>query len=186
MRVVNNINNKYELIKIVKMQEFKYKLNRNLKFIDKNISFSLLKIKLVELLGYDLNLVNLMENQYIKFLALIKTLWDLGVYLKFVPNKLIDEFWHNHILDTENYYYDCYKIFGRFLHHDPYYGLKNEEEKKEWETAVILSQNIWKETFYENLYGENNKNVCNCGLYIVSNCSSTCSIAPKPSNLQSY
>lgn len=36
-----------------------------------------------------------------------------------VPKKDIDEFWHNHILFTENYTRDCLTIFGYYLHHRP-------------------------------------------------------------------
>jgi hypothetical protein len=36
-----------------------------------------------------------------------------------VPTREIDEFWHNHILYTRNYYFDSMVIFGRYLHHDP-------------------------------------------------------------------
>jgi hypothetical protein len=36
-----------------------------------------------------------------------------------VPTREIDEFWHNHILYTRNYYLDSMVIFGRYLHHDP-------------------------------------------------------------------
>lgn len=36
-----------------------------------------------------------------------------------VPTREIDEFWHNHILYTRNYFQDCMNIFGHYLHHDP-------------------------------------------------------------------
>lgn len=36
-----------------------------------------------------------------------------------VPTREIDEFWHNHILYTQQYIRDCMKIFGRYLHHAP-------------------------------------------------------------------
>ncbi len=38
---------------------------------------------------------------------------------KFVPTKEIDEFWHNHILHTENYMNNCALLFGKYLHHKP-------------------------------------------------------------------
>src|SRR5690348_3991211 len=40
-----------------------------------------------------------------------------------VPNTPIDTIWHQHILDTVAYADDCERIFGKFLHHFPYYGL---------------------------------------------------------------
>ena len=36
-----------------------------------------------------------------------------------VPTREIDEFWHNHILYTEQYTKDCLNIFGQYLHHQP-------------------------------------------------------------------
>lgn len=36
-----------------------------------------------------------------------------------VPTKEVDEFWHNHILYTKKYHYDCMHIFGHYLHHEP-------------------------------------------------------------------
>lgn len=36
-----------------------------------------------------------------------------------VPTREIDEFWHNHILYTQQYTIDCKHIFGRYLHHAP-------------------------------------------------------------------
>src|SRR4051812_46443815 len=44
-----------------------------------------------------------------------------------VPSELIDLIWHYHILDTHKYAEDCQRIFGRFLHHDPYFGIGSDE-----------------------------------------------------------
>lgn len=39
--------------------------------------------------------------------------------LPLVPTKEIDEFWHNHILYTREYFHDCEQTFGHYLHHAP-------------------------------------------------------------------
>lgn len=52
---------------------------------------------------------------YKNFLFLMKK--HLSVSL--VPTREIDEFWHNHILYTKNYFRDCEYIFGRYMHHHP-------------------------------------------------------------------
>lgn len=39
------------------------------------------------------------------------------------PSEEIDEFWHSHILDTEQYHRDTMGIFGHYLHHYPYMGI---------------------------------------------------------------
>ena len=36
-----------------------------------------------------------------------------------VPSIEIDEYWHNHILFTRQYFSDCEKIFGAYRHHTP-------------------------------------------------------------------
>lgn len=41
-----------------------------------------------------------------------------------VPSKEVDTFWHFHILDTQAYAEDCKQVFGYFLHHFPYFGMR--------------------------------------------------------------
>ncbi len=43
-----------------------------------------------------------------------------------VVNKIIDDYWHQHILDTEKYAADCQIVFGHFLHHYPYFGINGD------------------------------------------------------------
>ena len=45
-----------------------------------------------------------------------------------VPSKIIDAFWHGHILDTQAYAPDCDRVFGFFLHHFPYFGMRGPED----------------------------------------------------------
>ena len=65
------------------------------------------------------------ESEYKRFLTLIFRYPNQ----KFVPNKLMDEFWHMHILDTAAYRRDCKSIFGCFVDHYPYYGLNGKLDK---------------------------------------------------------
>lgn len=48
-----------------------------------------------------------------------------------VPNGPIDMMWHQHILDTRAYGRDCQRIFGRFLHHYPYYGMNGDADARD-------------------------------------------------------
>jgi hypothetical protein len=57
-----------------------------------------------------------MEEEYRKFLALHLSYPDVDI----VPCKIVDEIWHQHILDTAAYRDDCDALFGRFLDHFPY------------------------------------------------------------------
>ncbi len=48
-----------------------------------------------------------------------------------VPNEPIDAFWHQHILDTRAYARDCEAVFGRFMHHYPYFGLDGDADERD-------------------------------------------------------
>lgn len=55
------------------------------------------------------------ESQYREFLRHSK----LNPLSKTSPNRLVDEFWHAHILHSEKYVSDCAEYFGYYLHHCP-------------------------------------------------------------------
>lgn len=40
-----------------------------------------------------------------------------------VPNGVVDEFWHQHMLDSRAYHKDTKAVFDRYLHHNPYFGI---------------------------------------------------------------
>jgi hypothetical protein len=44
------------------------------------------------------------------------------------PSKDVDAFWHGHILDTMKYAEDCDQVFGYFLHHFPYFGMRGADD----------------------------------------------------------
>jgi hypothetical protein len=66
----------------------------------------------------------LAEQEYRKFLSLKKYYPDAAL----VPNQLLDEFWHAHILDTAAYHADCDMVFGKYIHHYPYFGIDGAED----------------------------------------------------------
>jgi len=63
-------------------------------------------------------------QEYRRYLTLKK----LYPSAELVPNKLVDEFWHAHILDTKAYHEDCQNLFGYFLHHFPYFGIHDDND----------------------------------------------------------
>jgi hypothetical protein len=77
--------------------------------------------------GLDQGQIDLMEGEYRKFLAM--QLMHPGAVI--VPCKIVDEMWHRHILDTAAYREDCAAIFGRFLDHYPYFGMRSKTEARE-------------------------------------------------------
>jgi hypothetical protein len=85
------------------------------------------------------------ECTYRRFLAL-NLLYPTE---RIAVNKVIDEYWHQHILDTQKYAEDCQAVFGYFLHHYPYFGLGGEEDKRQNLEAFAVTQEIWAEAFGE-------------------------------------
>ena len=92
------------------------------------------------------------EVNYRRFLAL-HLMHPLATL---VPNKILDEYWHHHILDTRKYDADCKTIFGSFLHHDPYFGIEGEEDRQMNIEAFTLTQQLWEEAFGLPLLGKSN------------------------------
>ncbi len=74
--------------------------------------------------GYDPERLDLMEQEYRRFLAMHLAHPESEV----VPCKLVDEMWHQHILDTIAYREDCEMLFGGYLDHFPYFGMRGEED----------------------------------------------------------
>jgi hypothetical protein len=55
--------------------------------------------------------------------------------LSVVPSGAADQAWHVHILDTAKYAADCDAVFGFFLHHFPYFGMRGGEDEAAWRVA---------------------------------------------------
>ena len=86
-------------------------------------------------------------EQYKKFLELKRKYPNLEL----VPTEEIDSVWHAHILDTKNYAKDCELLFGKFLHHAPYfgpYGHESQDDMKDW---FKETSNVWKKEYGEVL-----------------------------------
>jgi hypothetical protein len=111
------------------------------------LNFDKLKWKLTKSVeaSWTEELCNLAEVEYKKFLSL-KLIYPK---ISFVPNKLVDKFWHEHILDTASYMKDCQSVFGFFLHHYPYFGIYGAEDQNNLQDA--FEQSI---KFYEKHFGK--------------------------------
>jgi hypothetical protein len=79
--------------------------------------------------------------KYMAFLLLIY----LFPQAKIVPTREIDLVWHHHVLDTSKYAEDCQELFGRFVHHYPYFGLRDESDRQNLEVAFAETQALFKE-----------------------------------------
>jgi hypothetical protein len=102
-----------------------------------------IKFKLVKEQGYSEGDVQILDKWYRRFLLLAATYKDQPI----VVSEAIDNFWHQHILDTRKYAEDCELAFGEFLHHFPYFGLRGEEDQKALQAAYAATQQLMSREF---------------------------------------
>lgn len=74
--------------------------------------------------GWSIAEVDANEAKYRQWLQLIRDHPEKLI----APTRAVDIFWHHHILDTQKYMQDCKKLFGRYIHHFPYSGVRSEED----------------------------------------------------------
>ena len=67
------------------------------------------------------------------------------------PTKDVDKFWHGHILDTMKYAEDCERVFGYFLHHFPYFGMRGEQDAADLGAAATNMHAIYEREFGESM-----------------------------------
>lgn len=118
-----SLNEKWEVIKLLDLSNVKERFKK------KKSGFWKKKINAESL-----------ENEYRQFL-----------YLAAInPNEVVvpwtqelDDFWHEHILDTAKYIKDCEAIFGKVFHHNP----NLPKGSKEQVTAFDKTKKLYKEAF---------------------------------------
>lgn len=97
--------------------------------------------------GKDLTVdeLDLMEVEYRRFLALHLAFPSDDI----VPCKMVDEIWHQHILDTWAYHEDCERIFGSYLHHFPYFGMRDDDDARALNDAYAETLGKYRTAFGE-------------------------------------
>jgi hypothetical protein len=91
--------------------------------------------------GWSNEHIERMEVAYRRFLKLLAQHPEKQL----APTRDIDAFWHAHILDTRKYAADCERIFGGFLHHYPYLGLRGDMDKLQGAAGTM--QSLYAEAF---------------------------------------
>ncbi|GAB3553996.1 hypothetical protein GCM10027343_41480 [Noviherbaspirillum agri] len=105
-----------------------------------------IKVKLMdkrEGLGWGREEADRHELEYRRFLALIARFPDEVV----APTTHVDKFWHAHILDTMKYAEDCEAVFGYFLHHFPYFGMRDAEDAANLARAAETMRRLYQQEF---------------------------------------
>ncbi|SFU69402.1 glycine-rich domain-containing protein [Pseudoduganella namucuonensis] len=96
--------------------------------------------------GWSLQKANAVEFEYRRFLYLMKTFPQEQT----APLQDVDTFWHYHILDTMKYATDCDAVFGYFLHHFPYIGLRGEDDEAVHHQVGERMKELYEATFGES------------------------------------
>ena len=97
--------------------------------------------------GWSREYVDKMETAYKRFLTLLVKYPEETI----APSKDVDKFWHGHILDTMKYADDCDRVFGYFLHHFPYFGMRGEEDAANLAQAGEAMSRLYEKEFGEGL-----------------------------------
>ncbi len=90
------------------------------------------------------------EFEYRRFLYLVKKF----PIEQTAPLFDVDVFWHYHILDTMKYAVDCEAVFGYFLHHFPYVGLRGEDDLVAHHRVGERMRELYEWTFGEDYVQE--------------------------------
>ncbi|MBS0351584.1 MAG: hypothetical protein JSR33_10470 [Proteobacteria bacterium] len=114
------------------------------------IDFSMIIKKMVEHQGWLQKEAEAVCRLYKNFLFINKKYREN--YSALPPSEEVDEFWHNHILDTMNYRKDCEMIFGAYFDHYPYFGIDGRTTMKNLESAFETTQKLHIKEFGEPVY----------------------------------
>nr|WP_314541292.1 hypothetical protein [uncultured Massilia sp.] len=95
--------------------------------------------------GWSRDKADAVEKEYRRFLCLMK----MYPHEDTAPLVDADTFWHYHILDTMKYAQDCERVFGYFLHHYPYVGMRGGDDAQ-----FRLDSGERMRTLYETTFGE--------------------------------
>src|SRR5690348_9128846 len=95
--------------------------------------------------GWSREQADKVEADYKRFLTLVAKYPEQTIAL----SRETDKFWHAHILDTMKYAADCDSVFGYFLHHYPYLGMRGEEDAAAHAANLEATARIYREEFGE-------------------------------------
>lgn len=137
-------NNIHPLVKLLNFEKLKWKLTKSLEAT------------------WSIKLCEFAESEYCKFLTLKK----LHPKVALVPSKIVDKFWHEHILDTKAYADDCNKVFGHFIHHYPYFGIYGADDQNNLQSSFDVTIKFYEAQFgkfpTEALFGKESTLAARC------------------------
>jgi hypothetical protein len=115
------------------------------------LDLSSVRDAMVEKHGWVLERARAAQEEYVRFLTLLQMRpgFMLVPWLDSEGRDDLDQFWHQHILDTAKYSADCNAVFGRIVHHNPHVVRGSEEERK----AVDKTRRLYARRFQSGTFG---------------------------------
>jgi hypothetical protein len=131
--------------------------------IPEELELNSVRDALIEKQGWPLERVEAARAEYVRFLFLLqrKPGFMLIPWRNEEGQDDLDQFWHQHILDTAKYAADCNALFGRMIHHNPHVVRGSGDETD----AVEKTQRLYARTFGSGSYGRevNSADLTGCG-----------------------
>lgn len=124
--------------------------------------------------------VDKLSDLYRRYLFLAVTNPEKAI----VPTKGIDKFWHTHILDTAKYRDDCQKAFGFFLDHFPYFGIRGDDDRQNWERSLQETVDLYQAAFGDEYLNGDMGSLCQGGGDCGSACAKCCEQVKSPMHTQ--
>lgn len=112
---------------------------------------------------------DLAATEYQKFLTLLL----LHPNEDLVPNHVMDEVWHFHILDTRKYHEDTKRLFGHYLHHYPYFGMDGPAAQTTLARTFAKTKTLYRQAFGGEMRSPI-KGLSDAGASCGRNCASSC------------
>jgi hypothetical protein len=117
-----------------------------------HIDFTMLKNKLTKSpqeggQGWSVEIVDKTEAKYKKWLFL--KLKHENVLIP--PPRDVDTFWHGHIVDTQAYMRDTAAVFGQYVHHYPYFGMRGDSDHQKLLESFENTKRLYREEYGEDI-----------------------------------
>lgn len=96
------------------------------------------------------------ELEYKRFLTLNFRYPDQDI----VPTKLVDEIWHQHILDTRAYTADSQVVFGEYFHHYPYFGMRGDGDAANLSESFLETVRLYQKDFGDDMLRNDSSSKC--------------------------
>jgi hypothetical protein len=136
---------------LVLLPSIKASFSAKRKIFPEELDLNTVRDALMEKQGWSLTRAEAARAEYIRFLTLLQM--KPGFMLVPWPNAEgqddLDQFWHQHILDTAKYATDCNRLFGRIIHHNPHVMRGSGQETD----AIEKTQRLYARTFGSGTYG---------------------------------